>query len=193
MNAISNLMNLLGGLFKRLTSMLMSSHGCLHMQTKCFLILIFLSQSNLVFLSYSLLQPCHKMLWIHVESVEFVLDQGPETGLSFKARIPYCMFSKDISPSQLTFSGILPDFSTVKFKESGIYTVHVYKVHLIKWKICCIDSFKNYMKTSLTVDWKQVHVPCRIFQRLYPQPFPVQLQLHISYCNWPIFIKLDLK
>lgn len=162
--------SLLGDLSKCQTNILILSHGCLNIQIKCFLIPIFLSQMNLVFfLSYSLLQSCQKMLGIHVESVEFVLNQGPEMGLSFKTRISDCVFSKEASPSQLTFSGILPDISTVKFKESGIYTVHVYKVHLIKWKICFMHSFKNYMKTRLAVDWKQVFVPCKIFQRLYLQ------------------------
>lgn len=61
--------------------------------------------------------------------------------LSFKAQISCYAFSRDVSLSQLIFSGILPDFSTVKFKESGIHIVRVYKVHLIKWKICCIGYF----------------------------------------------------
>lgn len=86
------------------------------------------------------MQPCQKMLRIHVESVEYVHNQGPEMGLSFKTWISDCAFSKEASPSQLSFSGILPDISTVKFKESGIYVVHVYKVHLIKWKICFMHS-----------------------------------------------------
>jgi len=61
--------------------------------------------------------------------------------LYFKAQISYYMFSRDVPLSQLTFSGILPDFSTVKFKESGIHIVHVYKVHLFQQKICCTDYF----------------------------------------------------
>lgn len=62
-------------------------------------------------------------------------------GLSLTAQISNYPFSKDVSLSQLTFSGILPDFSTVEFKESGIHIFHVHVAHLIKWKICCIYYF----------------------------------------------------
>lgn len=62
-------------------------------------------------------------------------------GLSFIAQIQYYAFSRNVSLPQLTFSGVLPDFSAEKFEESVIHVVHVYKFHLIKWKIQCIDCF----------------------------------------------------
>lgn len=51
------------------------------------------------------------------------------------------------------------------------------------------------MKTSLKVDLKQVHAPWTsgYFRDYILKPFPAQLQLCITYCNWPIFIKLNLK
>lgn len=71
-------------------------------------------------------------------------------GLSFIEQIQHCVFSKNVSLPQLTFSGFLADFNTVKFEEAVFHIVHAYKFHLIKWKLHCIDYFslKNVVGPS---------------------------------------------